>query len=119
MAQDFYIDPNTHDWALDSKKSLRLCGSKKELIRQRLAINLKLFLGEWFADSNLGVPYFESVYGKVGSSAADAVFEMAILGTEGVLSIKDMVSTIDKETRTYKLVFSVRTEDGDIDGVEI
>ena len=119
MAQDFYIDPATQDWFLEDGTTIRVCDTEEELVRQRLEINLKMIRGEWFADVNYGVPYFESIYGKRPLNEVDAVFKTTIRRTEGVNSITNYVSTLDAKTRTYKAQFSVLTDTGPIENIEV
>ena len=119
MAQDFFIDAATNDWFLVDGTTIRLCESKQELIRQQLAINLRMIRGEWFANTNYGIPYFTSVYGKNTQDEVDLIFKSAIRNTDGVLAITRFSSSIDKQTRKYTLVFSVQTEVGPITDIEV
>lgn len=118
MAQDIFIDPTTDDWFLEDGTTLRLCLDQQELIRQRLVINLKLFLGEWFANTTIGIPYFESVFGKNTKKVADAVFKTAIRNSEGVIRITDFLSSVSTD-RQYSLTFSVLSESGAIQNIEV
>ena len=118
MTQDFFIDAATNDWSLENGTTIRLCETQEELIRQRLAINLNLFFGEWFANTNIGVPYFESVYGKNTKNSADSVFRQTIKDTEGVIKITSFNSDVSKD-RKYTLTFSVTSDTGPIENIEV
>ena len=118
MSQDFYIDPATNDWSLEGGTTLRLCADKKELIRQKLHIRLTKFRGEWFIDLDDGVPMFESVYGKDTKNAADAIYKGVIKNTEGVTKLRKFKSEVST-ARKYTLTFSVDTEEGPIDDLEV
>ena len=119
MAQDFYIDPKTGDWSLENGTTIRMCNNYQELTRQRLLIRLSMFRGEWFADVNFGIPYFESIYGKDNQAATDSILKAAIRNTEGVIRITKFLSELDKKTRLYTLTFSVTTREGAIDNIEV
>jgi len=119
MAQDFYIDPSTDDWSLEDGTTIRMCETYQELVRQTLEINLKMIRGEWFANTNYGVPYFESVYGKNTTDQVDAVFKSTIRNTEGVIKIVKFNSSLNNRTRVYTLVFSVSTVEGIIENIEV
>ncbi len=119
MAQDFYMSPATDDWYLEDNTTIRLCNTQQELIRQRLVINLLMILGEWFTDTTYGVAYFESIYGKNTKEAADAEFKQTIRNTEGVISITRYASSFDAITREYTLEFSVTTDTGTINNIEV
>ncbi len=114
MAQDFFIEQGDHDWKLVDGTTIILCETEQELTRQRVAINLKLYLGEWFADTQLGIPYFQSIFGKGTREATDAILKAAIIDTEGVVRLTNFESTIDNSTRAYSVTFKAITETGSI-----
>lgn len=118
MAQDIFIDSND-DWELVDGTTFRLCESFEELTRQRVLINLRVFRGEWFANRNFGIQYFQSVYGKNTKNAVDAIFKNVIRRTEGVTKITNFNSSLDNETRKYTLTFSFLTEQGEITDAEV
>ena len=118
MAQDFFLDPTTDDWALENGTTIRLCASEQELTRQLLLINLSLFFGEWFANTTIGIPYFESIFGKNTQNATDAIFRSAIRNTVGVISITKFLSSVSTD-RIYTLNFSVLSESGPIQNIEV
>ena len=116
MAQDFFMNEATDDWDLDNGTTIRLCNTQQELIRQRILINLRFFLGEWFANTAIGVPYFRSVFGKDTKQATDTIFRETIKAVPGVLKITQFVSSVDNE-RKYTLTFSVTSEEGPINDI--
>ena len=119
MAQDFYIDPATNDWALTGGTTIRMCESFEELTRQRLQITLSMFRGEWFADTNFGVPYFQSVFGKNTLFEVDAIIKSQIRSVEGVIKILEFNSSLDKQIRKYTATFSVLSDQGTIENIEV
>lgn len=94
-----------------------------EEIRQRLKQNLKTFLGEWFLDTTIGVPYFQIVFDKSSpSSLIDDVFKDAILKTKGVVEIVEFKELdLNVGTRELTVDFSYRDEfsDGVLDFNEV
>ena len=87
MAQDIFVSEVTDDLFLENGTTLRFCASEQELTRQRLQITLATFQGEWFANIDFGVPYFESIFGKETLATTDAVFKATIRGVEGLIKI--------------------------------
>jgi hypothetical protein len=83
-------------------------------IRQHLTIRLRFFLGEWFLDSRLGVPYFGSVLVKNPNLVlVRGIMRQAILSTPGVASLERFDFTYTNATRKMELDFTVRrTSDG-------
>lgn len=56
-------------------------------IRQRIAFNLLVWLGECVYQRSVGVPYLESVFGSEPSPGALAILLNALRSTEGVSAI--------------------------------
>ena len=84
----------------------------EEALRQHLLIRLRFFLGEWFLDSRLGVPYFDSVLVKNPNLVlVRGIIRQAILTTPGVDSIESFDFTYTNATRRMELNFTVRRSD--------
>jgi len=118
MANDIYLDPITHDILLINGQ-MALCTEFKDLTRQRVAITLKTFLGEWFANTGFGVPYFQTIYGKNTKTASDIAIKSAIQSVEGVEELLSFESTLDSTTRKLTVLFKARCTDGVIIEQEI
>lgn len=86
--------------------------SYEDSVAQRLEITLRTFLGEWFLDTEIGVPYFESIFIKQqNKSAIDIVFQEKILSDVDVEGIVEFDSQLDKN-RNYSATFKVSTVGG-------
>lgn len=108
---DILLD-NNHDIDL-STNELQLT-SGIDAIAQDLEIALSFFLGEWFLDTRLGVPYFQKIIGqKPRLNVIREIYRKACLQVNGVKSIFDLTLDFDRPTR--KLFVSLRA--GTIDGV--
>ena len=91
-----------------------------EAIGQIVRTSLLLFLGEWFLDVTVGMPWLETVIGKQGQSSnglsaqnvADASVQAYILQVTGVTDIASYSSTIDPNARTYSVSCTINTEYG-------
>lgn len=89
---------------------LFLLGDRDE-IAQVLRQELRVFLGEWFLDTDEGIPYFEEILKKNPNvSTVDAIFKNKILESPGVIELTEY--TLDFENRKLSLYFKARTEDG-------
>ena len=105
---DLLLDPLTHDLVFVNGQAT-VTYSQSEIVAQRLKITLFTFLGEWFLDTTIGVPYFQQVLGKGRSkSAVDVIFQSIIAADPGVIEIKEFSSTLDSAARGYEMTFSVR-----------
>jgi hypothetical protein len=81
-----------------------------DVVAQRLKIKLLTFLGEWFLDTEVGIPYFQTILNRgVSKSTIDGIFQEAIVEDPLVLEITEFNSIIDVESRSYQLSFKVRT----------
>lgn len=49
-----------------------------QAVAQSILTRLKLFLGEWWEDLNLGLPVFQSMLGQLGSQKGLAAIDLAI-----------------------------------------
>lgn len=94
--------------------------SEQVSIRQRIIIKLLSFQGNWFLDSEEGLPWFQSILGKNRSKETiDTIFKRAILSTEGVREITSFQSNITPQ-REYVMQFIVRTvEDTLLEPIEL
>lgn len=92
--------------------------SGPEAVAQAIVTHIKLLLGEWWEDVNLGTPLFQSILGKPGSeehlNSVDNIYKAMILSTE--LNGEKLVSSIDNydreynsSTRTYRFIATVTT----------
>lgn len=72
-----------------------------EAVAQVTETSLQLWLGEFFLNTNAGLPYPEGVVGKHSQDEADATITGYINNIQGVISITNYQSTIDPSTRIY------------------
>lgn len=87
-----------------------------EAIRQHLWVKLQIFLGEWFLDNEIGVPWFRDVLIKNPSFVVvQQVLKDQILTTQGVLELLEFDFELNTTTRVATLNFKARCDDGIID----
>jgi hypothetical protein len=111
---DLLLDTTSHDLALVDNDLFLVDGL--DAIRQELDISLQFFLGEWFLDTRLGVPYFEKLLGhKPRLSAIKELFRDVIMKVNGVMSILDLNIDFDGRERILSVSFRAGTVEGEID----
>ena len=111
---DIALDPTTNDIALQSNGLYFVDGV--DAIAQQLRITFQGFLGEWFLDTTLFMPWFQDVLIKAPSFAVvQEIFKNAILETQGILSLNDFQLNLDLGARTATLSFSALSANGPID----
>lgn len=95
-------------------KDLVLTSSIGELLRQRLLVTFRTFVGEWYLDTSFGAYDVQFFTNKgITKEIADAYFLDIILSYEEVDEVLSFTSSFNKTTRAYSLIFNVRTIEGD------
>lgn len=86
-----------------------------EAIAQKLRIGLRIFLGEFFADLDAGVPYFEKILVKNPRlGQLTALVKLAILSCEGVASVDSLSVRFDATTRNLTVDFKAKAQTGEL-----
>lgn len=70
-----------------------------EGVAQAVRTRLALWTGEWFLDMTEGTPFTTQVMGTGTQALYDSAIKDRILGTDGVLSISDYASTLDRDRK--------------------
>lgn len=82
-------------------------------ILQHILQRLGIFLGEWFLDNTIGVPYFQQVLVKNPNQAIiDAIFLTQILNVPGVTQVTKYAFRANAETRQLNITFTAQTTTG-------
>lgn len=109
----FKIDPTTGDLDV-STGTLQIITGPEE-IAQKLRIRLRFVRGEWFADENAGIPYFDEIFVKNPSfEAIQAIYRQAITTCPGVAGIENFTMVFDAATRKLSLSFLARLTSGEV-----
>lgn len=96
---------------------LVLIGTQQELLKQQLTITLNTYRGEWFLNTQRGVPYLQVILKKGTPKAlVDSIFSQAILAYDNILNITEFESSINKGV--YSLRFKATVESGEIIALE-
>lgn len=86
-----------------------------EAVAQRVRVRFQFFLGEWFLDTRLGVPYYEQILVKNPDTLLIGfIFKRVLLTTPGVKSVSTFNATLDRLTRTLFVDFEATLLDGGI-----
>lgn len=102
MAIDLKLD-SSHDLAIENFDLVLVSGVDQVI--QKIGIRLKFFLGEWFLDISVGLPYYSNVLKKdFDVGLLESSFKAQILGTPGVDSLSEFDLSL-QETRTLIVTF--------------
>ena len=80
-----------------------------EAVAQVVQTSYLLWLGEWYLDVTLGMPWIQGVLGKHNQQTADVTVEDYGLGIQGVLDITNFSSSSDQDPRLYTASFLLDT----------
>lgn len=106
---DLKLDPETHDLKLESG-DFKLTLTESESLQQRLKIKLLTFQGEFYLNTQLGVPWFQRIFTKqISKETVDSILKVQIVSEPEVESLINFSSTIDNLNRVYSLNFTVRS----------
>lgn len=72
------------------------------VVGQIVGTSLQLWLGEWYLDVAVGMPWIEGVLGKNNQATADVTVQDFILNIQGVTDISSFVSIADDDARNYE-----------------
>lgn len=104
---------STHDMAYDGVNQSVVSG--RDQVKQNLKIRLLMIQGEWFLNSQLGLPLFSQILVKNPDySAIDVLIKATILDTPEVVEITSYSSTVNKSARHMTVNFQATTIYGDV-----
>lgn len=96
-----------HDLIL-SNGQLQVTGG----LAQRIDCYLRTFLGEWWADPTLGVPYFQEILKKNPDiTVVRQAILSVILQVPGVVSVPSITVDLDRATRRMSVSFEATGTD--------
>ena len=91
-----------------------------EACAQNVRTRLYLLQGEWFLDTDAGMPYLQKITQKPADLAyAEAVIKQTILGTDGINSIKEIRLLFNPDTRNLNVYAFVDTIYGTLENIEV
>jgi hypothetical protein len=115
MTIDLMLDPSTHDLPIPSGANnfdIPLATGIDQ-IAQNLNIRLRFFLGEWYLNTLVGIPYYQYFFIKNPNQIQVETFlKNEINGTPGVTEITQFASNYDGPTRSFEVEFTASTVAG-------
>lgn len=81
------------------KSDAQFLVNSPEAVAQAVRTRFDLHAGEWYLDLLEGTPYETKILGEGTTAFYDQVIQERILGTEGVLTIKDYASVLDENRK--------------------
>jgi hypothetical protein len=116
--------PDRRDFAVDFKTG-KFIWSGSQLtftsgvaaVAQAVQIALSIQLGEFFADTSAGVPWFGGILGKTANlNAIRQILRAKILAVPGVLAVNKLDLNFNKSARSLSITWAASTDLGEISG---
>ena len=103
---DIQLNRRTHDLEFNGYDLILV--DEVDLIRQRIKQRLLTIQGEWFLNTDIGLPWFDQILGKGGDQEQiNALLIQQIAETEGVDALIEFDLTINRSTRVAVCNFRV------------
>lgn len=115
LGPDLYLDPATGDLQFVDGDLVM-----KPDLAQAIGIALRFIRGEWFLNTETGVPYFERFFVKNPNlEHLRAILRETILSVPAVKRIEKLELALETTTRRLTVTFAVEGDAGLITGVEV
>lgn len=109
---DLALTSDSHDIYLDDRGDLAMVAGA-DCAAQLLGVGLRLFRGEWYLDTEAGIPYYQQVLvNSPKSRVIEALFRQAILSSPEIERLLTFQMTIDRRSRTLSLAFTAVSSQG-------
>ena len=106
------LDADTHDLYLDSSGNMAFHTAFYNVVAQRIKCKLQTLQGEWYQNSDMGVPYLDAVFVKNPDlKVIRALLVSAISSVPGVTQITNLTLSLGTD-RTLTVTFTVTCSDG-------
>jgi hypothetical protein len=115
MKKNLYQNEITKDIEIDANKNLRFTTTLQEYISQKIENKLRFLKGEWFLNTDLGIPYFETIFKKNPDiNLINTIFIREIRSIEEVIEIIKFETNYDVSLRTFSINLEVKIYDGSV-----
>ena len=105
----------SNDLELDELTGTIKMVSDGDEVCQQVRTRLLFYLGEWFLDTSVGIPYFQEVFTKPAIiSLVESRLKDEIISTPGVLSLDSFATNFNSTTRALTVSFSATTIYGSV-----
>ena len=91
-----------------------------EATAQKVKTRLLLLKGEWFLDTDAGVPHLQQIMVRPSNlPLAEAIIKQTILETEGVEALRSFGMTFDRDTRRLTIQATVTNIYGSVVNIKV
>ena len=111
MPYDICLNVKTWDIAFNNNDLILI--DDAERIAQQIKISLQFWLGEWFINTTLGVPYLERICIKNPNlQHIRQIFRNTIQNVNGVTAVTALDLSVDAAKRVLTVTYTATTQSG-------
>jgi hypothetical protein len=109
---DIALDPITNDLVFE-QFDFDLVDDTRQIM-QNLGIRLRFFLGEWYLNINIGVPYYQFFFIKAPNQIQiESILMEEIVNTRGIIEITKFQADFNERSRRFSVNFGARSISGE------
>jgi hypothetical protein len=112
--KDLLLAPQSNDFVVEDHH-WRFTSTRLEYVAQKIRHTISVFLGEWFMDRALGIPYIpgEDVAKNMHRRMIETALQVRIGAVAGVEKFLSFSSSLDKVSRILTVEFTVQLDSGE------
>ena len=108
-----FLQTATGDLDISANGNMTLVTSVAQCTAQKLTNRFSFGLGEWFADTTQGIPYFQNILVQNPNlNTISTIFQRVLKSVPGVAAITELNLDFISTTRNLVTTFGCRTNDG-------
>ena len=108
------VEPHGNNFQRKGRQ-LRFTETRLEYLQQKVRSVLSIFLGEWYLDTSLGLPYIPATDGKIAHrSILESRAQTKIMAINGIRKLNSFTTEYDPRERTFSIRFIAETDAGDL-----
>jgi hypothetical protein len=112
--KDFAIAPQSNKF-IWNKKGLSFTGSYLDYMAQKVRCSVSVFLGEWFLNKYIGIPYIPTTMEKINHRPLlETALIVTISNVKGIKRLVSFDSVYNGAKRLLKVKFVAECENGEI-----
>jgi hypothetical protein len=112
--KDLLLKQNSNKFVVEDHR-WRFSEMRIEYLSQKIRHTISVFLGEWFMDGTIGIPYIpgEDVEKNMHRRMIETALQVRIGEVEGVEKFLSFSTSLNKASRTLTVDFTVQIDSGD------
>jgi hypothetical protein len=111
--KDFLIEEQGNKFVITDKK-MQYTKSNLQYLQQKVRCVVSLFLGEWFLDKTLGIPYIPTTDNKIEHQPLiETALHTKITGIKGIKKLIRFDPVFNRSMRTLTVTFTAQTDSGE------